>query len=377
MKPRIDNERLREIRQNTDWQVLFGALGIKKDSKKSRERDWWGKSPFSPEERTASFHINEAGWYCFSTNQGGGPIELVQRLFRLNCYQAGEWLLQNGVSSIQGQVRAEATMALTSAPALPSPALEETRSEENREIRQNLRPLLSLDHPEFARRGLPPEVLEALGIGYLHRTAREGRPDPLNERLVVQVRGIRKEEGGFRPVILTHMGRATTVEQETEHGKWWMYPGFRKSRELYNIDRALLDGAARRQAAETGHLLIVEGAFDVAKLSAAGISNAVATFGAHMSPEQLPRFDLLADQLGIERFLLFYDRDQTGQDPEKQGFVQAAELLLARGYEVQTFDWTRRFPSVRRGEVKIPAAIGDPGDFAVEQLAWLRAQGEI
>ncbi|HKH46232.1 MAG TPA: toprim domain-containing protein [Thermoanaerobaculia bacterium] len=268
-------------------------------------------------------------------------------------------------------------MALTAAPALPSPAPGETPLEENPPIRQNLRPLLSPDHPEFARPGLPSEVLDALGIGYLHRPVREGRFDPLNERLVFQVRGVRREDGVFQPVILTHMGRATTAEQEAEHGKWWMYPGFRKSRELYNIDRAVLDDAARRQAADTGHVLVVEGAFDVAKLFAAGISNVVATFGAHVSPEQLPRFDLLADQLGITRFLIFYDRDQAGHDPEKQGFVQAAEMLLDRGYEVQTFDWTRSFPSPRRGEVKIPAAIGDPGDFAVEQLAWLRARGEI
>lgn len=356
--------------------MLFGALGIEKDPKKSRDHDWWGKSPFAPGERTASFHINESGWYCFSTNQGGGPIELVQRLFRLNCYQAGEWLLQHGVSSIQGQVRAEATIALA-APSLPFSAPDEPAPEENRPIRQNLRPLLSPAHPEFARRGLPPEVLGTLGIGYLDRPAREGRPDPLNQRLVVQVRGLRNENGALLPVILTHMGRATTAEQEAEHGKWWMYPGFRKSRELYNIDRTILDDTASRQAAETGHVLVVEGAFDVAQLSAAGISNAVATFGAHVSPDQLPCFDLLASQLGVERFLVFYDRDQAGGNPEKQGFKQAAEMLLDRGFEVRTFDWSRGFPSPRRGEVTIPASIGDPGDFTVGQLRWLRAQGAI
>jgi hypothetical protein len=261
--------------------------------------------------------------------------------------------------------------------ALPSPP-PDTKPKENRPIRQDLRPLLAPDHPEFARRGLARELLKSLGIGYLDRPAREGRADLLNQRLVFQVRGVRPgKDGALRPVILTHMGRATTAEQEAEHGKWWVYSGFRKSLELYNIDTALLDEAARQQATGTGHVLVVEGAFDVAKLCAAGIRNVVATFGAHLSEEQLPLFDRLADQLGIERFLVFYDRDQAGADPEKQGFEQASEVLLGRGYEVQAFDWTKSFPTPRRGEVKIPATIGDPGDFTAEQLAWLRAQGEI
>jgi Toprim domain len=376
---RIDNERLREIRQNTDWRALFGALGIQKDEQKSREHDWWGKSPFSPDERTASFHINDDGWYCFSTNQGGGPIELVQRIFRLNCYEAGRWLLDHGVSSIQAETRADAAAALVH---VSPPGTAVTKSaeekEENRPIRQDLRPLLSPHHAEFERRGIPPEILHELGIGYLDRPPKGSRPDPLNRRLVFQVRGLAEGEDGYtRPVILTHTGRATTAEQEAEHGKWWMYPGFKKRFELYNLDFAVLDEETERQAARTDHVIVVEGCFDVAKLYAAGIRNVVATFGAHLHPEQLPRFELLADLLGNERFLLFYDRDQCGTDPEKQGFRQATEVLCRAGYQVETFDWNRRFPSPKRGEVSIPEMIGDPCEFSLEQLAWLRAQGEI
>jgi len=371
--PRIDNERLREIRQNTDWQALFGALRIEKDEKKSRENDWWGKSPFSPGEKTASFHLNSEGWYCFSTHQGGGPIELVQQVFRLNCYEAGRWLLDSGVSSIQAETRASAAAMVA-----PSPAARSTAPKENLPIRPDLRPLLSSRHPEFERRGIPAEVLAELGAGYLDRLNKEGKTNPLNQRLVFQVRGLKAEEGGpLRPVVLTHMGRATTAEQEAEHGKWWLYSGFRKSLELYNLDLAILDLEAKRQATTTGHVLIVEGAFDVAKLYSAGIRNVVATFGAHLAAEQLPRCELLAEQLSIERFLLFYDRDQAGDDPEKQGFIQAADMLLGRGFEVQLFDWTRTFPSPRRGEVAIPERIGDPCDFTAEQLAWLRAEGKL
>jgi len=373
VKPlRINNERLQEIRQNTDWQALFVALRIERDEMKSRENDWWGKSPFSPGERTASFHLNSEGWYCFSTHQGGGPIELVQQIFRLNCYEAGRWLLDNGVSSIQAETRTSAVAMVA-----PSPAVRSAPSSENLPIRQDLRPLLSSRHPEFERRGIPAEVLAELGAGYLDRADKEGKPNPLNHRLVFQVRSLKEEAGRLRPVVLTHMGRATTAEQEEAHGKWWMYTGFRKSRELYNLDLAILDAEAQRQAAATGRVILVEGDFDVAKLYAAGIRNVVATFGAYLAQDQLPRCELLADRLGIERFLLFYDRDQAGDDPEKQGFAQAADQLLGRGFEVQLFDWNRRFPSSKRGEVAIPERIGDPADFTVEQLTWLRAEGDL
>jgi hypothetical protein len=369
LKFRIDNERLHEIRQNTDWRALFGVLKIEKDSRKSRENDWWGKSPFAREERTASFHINNDGWYCFSTNQGGGPIELVQRLLRLNCYEAGRWLLESGVSTVQAETRTDAGTVMAEVDSTPR------ATEENAPIRQDLRPLLVVRHPEFERRGIPADVLQDLGIGFLNRPQKGDRPDPLNRRLVFQVRGLRERTGDLETVILTHMGRATAAEQEAEHGKWWMYPGFKKRFELYNLDLTALDPEAQRQAQEAGHVLVVEGAFDVAKLWAANIRNVVATFGAHLFEEQLPRFELLAEVLGVERFLVFYDRDQAGDDPEKQGFSEAAEVLLQAGYEVETFDWGRRFPSPDRGGRPIPAHITDPCEFTAEQLRWFRRQG--
>ena len=95
--PFIDDATLSEIRAHTDWRGLFTALGIARDERRSRVDDWWGRSPLS-EDRTASFHMSDKGWYCFSTGQGGGVIELVQAVHHLNCYEAGRWLLENGLS---------------------------------------------------------------------------------------------------------------------------------------------------------------------------------------------------------------------------------------------------------------------------------------
>ena len=371
---RITAEHLTSIRQNTDWRRLFEVLRVDKDTKKSRENDWWGKSPFKPDERTASFHINDRGWYCHATSQGGGALELVQRLHGVHCYEAGRWLVDQGVSEVVADVRREVEASTTK-----SSSNEEEETAENCPIRQDLCSQLNTEHAAFTAREIPPQVLEDLGAGYLERPPRKnGRPDPINRRLVFQIRGLQEDESGYmRPVILGHTGRATTAEQEQRDGKWWTYAGFKKSLELYAIDVAIFEDEARRQKGDTDHLIIVEGCFDVAKLRAAGIHNAVATFGAHLSQQQLSRLDLIAELTGVDRFFVWYDRDQDGATPHGLGAVKAAELITRRGYEVAMFDWNQSFSSPQRPAIAIPAEITDPAEFSVEQLRWLRCEGWV
>ena len=369
--PHLTSDHLTEVRQNTDWRELFDALQIEKDTKKSRDNDWWGKSPFKPGERTASFHMNDRGWYCHSTGQGGGVIELVQRLRSLNCYEAGRWLLEHGVSRVVAEVRQGVRATANHG--------SEEEEHKNLPIRQDLRSQLVAEHPTLSDRGIPPHVLQELGAGYLERPARKNsRPDPINRRVVFQIRGLEEDASGtLQPVVLGHIGRATTAEQEEQDGKWWTYAGFKKRLELYNIDLAVLEDEEINQTLDTEHLIIVEGCFDVAKLRAAGIHNAVATFGAHLFEEQVSRLDLISEVLGVDRFLLWYDRDQDGKAPNGQGAVQAAELIARRGFEVEVFDWCRRFASPQRPAIPIPEAITDPAEFSVAQLQWLRFQGLI
>ena len=75
-KPHLDNDKLHEIRNNTDWRKLFLELGLERDDKKSKSDDWWARSPFS-KEKEASFHINEKGFYCFSSKEKGGAHTFV------------------------------------------------------------------------------------------------------------------------------------------------------------------------------------------------------------------------------------------------------------------------------------------------------------
>lgn len=378
MKSHLDNDDLREIRGNVDWRELFQALEIRRDERKSRTDDWWGHSPFSPDERTPSFHMNDSGWYCHSTGQGGGPVELVQRLQGCNCYEAGRWLVEHGVSHLQALTRRMARNSTTSK-AEPEEYVS-TRTEqrpevkENPTLRQDLRPHLSSDHFTFRERGIPPEALAELGAGYYAGSPRSR--SPLKGRLVFQIRGVRESDTGtLEAAVLSHIGRATTEEQEREGGKWHFYAGFHASLELYNQDMVVLDAAAVHQAHETGHVLIVEGCFDVAKLWSAGIRNVVAAFGAHLSGEQVARLQWISERSGTNRVLVLFDRDQDGSEPNRQGAQRAVELVRSAGLEADSFDWGMQFRDRRRGTVGIAKTITDPCELTIEQVRWLRDKG--
>ncbi len=74
----------------------------------------------------------------------------------------------------------------------------------------------------------------------------------------------------------------------------------------------------------------------------------------------------------MNRARVFYDRDQF------EGSMATADALYVLrnvGIEALAFDWTQRFSSPQRGERVIPSEIGDPCDFSVEQLRWMREKG--
>lgn len=100
-RPFINRDTLNEIRASVDWQKAFMSLALTRDERQSRPDDWWAKSPFNPDEKTASFHMNAdprggGRWYCHSSGQGGGILDLVQALHGGNIFEAGRWLVDHG-----------------------------------------------------------------------------------------------------------------------------------------------------------------------------------------------------------------------------------------------------------------------------------------
>ncbi|MGB1209205.1 MAG: toprim domain-containing protein [Paracoccaceae bacterium] len=384
-QPFINRDTLQEIRATADWQYTFLALGLIRDERQSAPGDWWAKSPFNPDEKTASFHMNTdprggGRWYCHSTGRGGGLLDLVQALHGGNIYEAGRWLVDQGCCPLPRVYDGDASEPSPRPKRAPKAQAQKNPSGEkenkpaeidhpacNPPIRHSLLPMLRGQdaHPGFADRGISAATCKALGCGYLSAD----HSSRLRGRLVFQVRGVDDIEAvSPQPIILSHMGRATTQDQIDETGKWVHYKGFRKSLELYNIDQLLLDPEARAQVQQTGHLILVEGCFDVAKCHEAGLKNVLASFGTQVSQTQITKLHLLKEVLEAKEILVWFDRDKAGSDAQ-HALVQA---LNADNLPARDFEWEQHFRSDLRGEVSIPEKIQDPCDLSTKQIQWLR-----
>jgi len=358
----MPREELPRIWQSASWEKVIEVFGLEVDGKRrSKPEEVWIKSPFTG-EKTASLHLNltENIFKDFSSSLGAkvGVLNFCQDLLGLrgqvmNCYEVASWMVENGISHMD----VSSQEVKRNVQALKEP-------EENRPIRVDLRPWLQPGHPELQRRQVSEATCRYLGCGFLPERA---KGSPLNGRLVFQVRGV----SGLKPVILTHVGRALTPQQEKTDGKYWSFPFFKRL-EIYNQDKLLLDAPARQQVERFG-LVLVEGLFDVAALIESGCLNVGALMGSHMTEQQVDRVKFISSHAPIPKITVFLDRDEAGIT----GAEKAVALLRSNGFSAEAFDWNQTFEQSGTEFFKIPVTIRDPGDMSVRQLQWLRTQGRI
>jgi len=358
----MPREQLPKIWQMASWEKVIEVFGLEVDGKRrSKPEEIWIKSPFTG-EKTASLHLNltENIFKDFSSGLGakGGVLNFCQDLLGLrgqamNRYEVASWMVENGISNMD----VSSQEVKRDVQVLKEP-------EENKPIRVDLRPWLQPEHPELRRRLVSETTCGYLGCGFLPERA---KGSPLNGRLVFQVRGV----SGLKPIILTHVGRALTSQQEKADGKYWSFPFFKRLK-IYNQDKLLLDASARQQVEQFG-LVLVEGFFDVATLIESGCLNVGALMGPHMTEKQMARVKIISSHVPIPKVTVFLDRDEAGI----AGAEKAVTLLQTNGFSAEAFDWNQTFAQSYTDLVKIPATIMDPGDMSVRQLQWLRTQGRI
>ena len=374
MPPVIVREDIRRVWQQASWHKVIEIFGLSVDNKRrSRDDEIWVKSPFSTEQR-ASMHVSLSAnvYKDFSSGKGGGIMQFCREMLRMqgrqmSMFEVARWMEAEGISKASPAPRSDCDCE----PLSRSHGRLSIQDGTNRPVEVDLRPYLRSDHPEWGRRGISAATCRYLGCGFLPHRAGAKTSSPLNSRLVFQVRGVLENGHDLEPIILSHIGRALTGQQEESDGKYWSYP-FRKGLEIYNQDKLLLDVEACSQTGAFG-LTLVEGFFDVAKLVEAGCRNVGALMGAHISVEQIERLEWMRSRIGFSRIVLFLDRDQAG----REGARRAAEQLLRHSFDVSVFDWNRGLSGNGEGPGPIPGATQDPGDMTVEQLRSLREQGVI
>lgn len=218
--------------------------------------------------------ISKNIWNCFSEcKHGGNTLDFIARMESVSIHAAAlkaiEWFKLDPEAMSAGADKedsGEATESDTASP--PKPAAKKTvaapeKNTPNTPLKFRL-DKLELNHPYLAERGLSLETIVDFGIGFCGKGM-------MADRIAIP---IHNSEGG----VVAYAGRFPGEPAE-DTPKYKLPPGFRKSQELFNLDRAI------KQPADAP-LVIVEGFFDAMKLHQHGCRKVVALMGSTMSAAQ-------------------------------------------------------------------------------------------
>ncbi len=298
---------------------------------------WKGLCPFHG-EKTPSFHVNgdKGFFHCFGCGVGGDVIKFVE--------------LHDKVTF------PEAVRQLAARAGLPVPEPEDSRedaeSQRDREallkahevaaawFREQLgTPAAAAARRQLQQRGVGPDIIERLGVGYAP-AAREGLKTRLLKEgfaLALLTRSglvVQREDGTVvdrfrnRLMIPIHRDNGAIVAfggramEEGQQPKYLNSPEtaiYVKGRTLYGLH---LSKAAISRAK---YAVMVEGYFDVAQAIHAGITNVVASSGTALTPAQARLLKRFASKV-----VLSFDPDAAGQGAA----ARSSELLVAEGFQV-------------------------------------------
>jgi DNA primase len=215
-------------------------------------------------------------WNCFSDcEHGGNTLDFIAKMEKCSIHAAAlkaiEWFNLDPEAMTASEDKAETAEPRASAPAT-KPATRPAASPQSApESKVPNAPLkfrldkLDRSHPYLTeQRELTPETIVDFGIGYCNKGMMEGR-------IAIPIHNAKGE-------VVAYAGRFVGEPGE-DTSKYKLPPGFRKSQELFNIDRAVREWPDKP-------LVIVEGFFDCMKLHQHGYRRSVALMGSTMSAAQ-------------------------------------------------------------------------------------------
>src|ERR1035437_5467909 len=264
--------------------------------------------------------ISKNVWNCFSEcKHGGNVLDFIARMDDVSILaaanQAIEWFhLDPEEMSVNSETEAaesgEAPKA-GDAPrprpaARPAPVVENSAPNKPLNFRLDK---LQREHPYLAERGLTLETIVDFGIGFCAKGM-------MAERIAIP---IHNPEGN----VVAYAGRFPGEAPEGTP-KYKLPQGFRKSLELFNIDRA---------GKESGLLVIVEGFFGCMKLHQFGCRRVVALMGSTMSNAQEELIKRHTDR--NSQIIVMLDEDEAGRAGREDIAVRLAKFVFVK---VHVFD---------------------------------------
>lgn len=256
-------------------------------------------------------------WNCFgSCKKGGNVLDFIAQMESVSIHAAAlkaiEWFaLDRGsltVKSKEEEVPSpNATKSESSPPLKPAP--EKSTPKETVTVNPPLKfSLIKLEkeHPYLTERGLTSETIADFGLGFCAKGMMSGR-------IAIPIRNL---EGA----VVAYAGRFPGVPP-ADTPKYKLPPGFRKSLEIFNIDRAV-------QVSKDKPLVVVEGFLDCMKLHQQGARKVVGLMGSTMSQAQEELIRKCTDC--NSRVILILDEDEAGRAGREDIAVRLAKFVFVK-----------------------------------------------
>jgi DNA primase len=259
--------------------------------------------------------ISKNVWNCFSQCKcGGNVLDFIARMDDVSIHAAAikaiEWfqLDSEAMSADSNQEAGSPSEAPKAGDApRPKPAAKPAPVQENGAPNKPLQfrlDKLERTHPYLTERGLTLETIVDFGVGYCAKGM-------MAERIAIP---IQNPEGK----VVAYAGRFPGEPAEGTP-KYKLPQGFRKSLELFNIDRA---------SKEPGLLVIVEGFFGCMKLHQFGCRKVVALMGSTMSAAQEELIRRHTDR--NSQVIVMLDEDEAGRAGREDIAVRLAKFIFVK-----------------------------------------------
>jgi DNA primase len=213
----------------------------------------------------------------------------------------------------------EARNSETASPAKPvsrKPVPAPETSTPNKPLKFRL-DKLDREHPYLAERGLKLETLVDFGVGFCAKGMMAGK-------IAIPIHNVEGQ-------VVAYAGRWPGEPPQGEE-RYKLPPGFRKSQELFNLDRAIKGPADEP-------LVIVEGFFSCMKLHQFGMKKVVALMGSSLSTGQEELLRKHTDRKS--QVIVMLDEDEAGRAGREDIAVRLAKFAFVN---IHAFDEEGRQP---------------------------------
>ncbi len=258
--------------------------------------------------------ISKNVWNCFSEcKHGGNVLDFVAEKERITVHKAAllimEWfdLPEPDAPAEEDEPPCEPSAPRHSQAPAPTASKATPKPEDatpNAPLKFRLEHLDG-KHPYLIERGLTPETIVDFGVGFCAKGMMAGR-------IAIPVHN---GEGQ----VVAYAGRHPGEPPDANTPKYKFPPGFKKSQELFNLDRAVK---------EPGPLVLVEGFFDCMKLHQHGVKKVVALMGSTLSAAQEELIRRHTDR--HSQVLVVLDEDDAGREGREVLAARLARFVFVK-----------------------------------------------